>query len=231
MTADITGGKLDKYVIYEDGRVIVLNKPAGISMHGKNPQDEAETVESKFRSKLAKNDTTRGGIVHRLDKDTSGVVIMAKTEPELEFLQSQFADREVDKKYIALVWGHLKHPRARIELPIKRSTKAPNRMSIDANGKMSISDYEVISEYLNFSLLRFTIHTGRTHQIRVQLAHMGHPVVGDRLYGGRPTPKGLSRQFLHAELLALKLGESEERTTFRAPLPDDLKNYMDTIDA
>ena len=102
MTADITGGKLDKYVIYEDGRVIVLNKPAGISMHGKNPQDEAETVESIFRSKLAKNDSTRGGIVHRLDKDTSGVVIMAKTEPELEFLQSQFADREVDKKYIAL---------------------------------------------------------------------------------------------------------------------------------
>lgn len=230
MTNHILGENLQDRVVFEDSRVIVLNKPAGISMHGRSAQDDSLTVESVFRNKLAKNDPIRGGIVHRIDKDTSGIVIMAKTEPELEFLQSQFANREVEKKYIALVWGHLKHPRARIELPIKRSTKAPNRMSIDVQGKMAISEYKVIKDYAKYSLIEVSIHTGRTHQIRVQLAHMGHPVVGDRLYGGKPTPPGLSRQFLHAEYLSLRLGDSEDKRAFEAPLPADLQIFLDSAD-
>ena len=225
-----SGENWDIGILYEDERVIVVNKPAGISMHAKNVEDQAETVESIFRSKLAKNDPVRGGIVHRIDKDTSGVVIMAKTTKELEYLQQQFSQRKVDKKYLALVWGHLKHQKARIELPIKRSNKSPNKMSIDSSGKMSISEYEVMSEYKNYSLLSISIYTGRTHQIRVQLAHMGHSVVGDKLYSSKSIPNGLSRQFLHAQSLSLDIDNSGIKRSFEAPLAEDLKKFLDSID-
>ena len=225
-----SGENWDIGILYEDERAIVINKPAGISMHAKNTQDQTETVESIFRPILAKNDPVRGGIVHRIDKDTSGVVIMAKTIDELEYLQHQFSQRKVDKKYLALVWGHLRHQRARIELPIKRSNKSPNKMSIDTSGKMSISEYEVLSEYKNYSLLRVSIYTGRTHQIRVQLAHMGHSVVGDRLYSSKSVPDGLSRQFLHAQSLTLDIDNSGVKKIFEAPLAKDLQNFLDSID-
>jgi 23S rRNA pseudouridine1911/1915/1917 synthase len=216
-------------IIYEDEHVLVINKPAGISMHKINPEDERTTVHDLFKAKLAGNDPLRGGIVHRLDKDTSGVVIMAKDISSLEFLQSQFSDRLVEKSYLALVWGKLPHPKARIELPIARSSKSPTAMVIRPGGKMSLSEYELVSEYHGFSLIRVRIHTGRTHQIRVQFAHMGHPVVGDNMYGSRPLPKGLSRQFLHAERLALTLPGQDSQSVFEAPLPNDLKTFLEGL--
>lgn len=222
-------GSLEDNIIYENDEVIVLNKPAGISMHAKNDKDNSVTIESSFRDKLAKNGTLRGGIVHRLDKDTSGVVLLAKTTEGMDFLQSQFANREVDKIYIALVWGHLKHPRARIELPIKESTKTPNKMAVEASGKMSISEYKVIKEYKDYSLVEFSIYTGRTHQIRVQLSHMGHPVVGDRLYGHKPIPEGLKRQFLHAKSISIKISKNQNKKKFSAVLPPDLQNFLDSF--
>jgi len=224
------GDRFKVDIIFENDQAIVINKPAGISMHAKNINDKSETIHSIFRSKLAQNDAIRGGIVHRLDKDTSGAVVLAKTTKELDFLQSQFSDRLVDKTYLALVWGHLKHPRARIELPIKRSTKSPNKMSIHSQGKMGISEYTVIKEYKLFSLLEINIHTGRTHQIRVQLAHMGHPVVGDRLYSEKSVPDGLKRQFLHSKTLALKINPDEDRKIFEAPLAEDLSDFLRALD-
>ena len=225
----IDGDGFNVEVLFENEQVIVINKPAGISMHAKNSKDQSKTIYSIFRTKLASNDHLRGGIVHRLDKDTSGVLIMAKTIKELDYLQQQFASRLVDKTYIALVWGHLKYPRARIELPIKRSTKAPNKMSIDALGKMAISEYKVLAEYDKYSLVQINIHTGRTHQIRVQFAHMGHPIVGDKLYGGKPMPEGLSRQFLHAKSLALSIKEGLLKQNFEADLPKDLTDFLESI--
>lgn len=216
-------------VIYEDDQVLVINKPAGISMHKINSDDSSITIHDLFSAKLAQNDDLRGGIVHRLDKDTSGVVIMAKTTEALEFLQDQFASRKVDKSYLVLVWGRLSHPRARIELPIKRSSKSPTAMSVNPGGRMSVSEYEVISEYHNYSYVRVNIHTGRTHQIRVQFAHMGHPVVGDKMYGSRPMPSGLNRQFLHAQKLALILPGHRAKTEFEAPLPDDLGDFLGSL--
>jgi 23S rRNA pseudouridine1911/1915/1917 synthase len=216
-------------VIYEDDQVLVINKPAGVSMHKINSNDDSITIHDLFNSKLAQNDKLRGGIVHRLDKDTSGVVIMAKTTEALEFLQAQFSSREVDKSYLALVWGRLNHPRARIELPIARSSKSPTAMSIKAGGKMSVSEYEVISEYDNYSYVRISIHTGRTHQIRVQFSHMGHPVVGDKMYGSKPLPSGLDRQFLHAQKLALILPGNKAKTEFEASLPTDLADFLGSL--
>lgn len=216
-------------ILYEDSRVIVINKPAGLVMHPKNERDESSSVFSIFQDQLAQNNDLRGGIVHRLDKDTSGVVIMAKDEPALEFLQAQFANREVDKTYLALVWGHLSHPKARIELPVRRSLKSPNLMAVHPTGKMSISQYEVLTEYLDYSYLSVDIHTGRTHQIRIQFAHLGHPVVGDKLYGKRPIPDGLQRQFLHAEKLSLILPGEKQKKTFKAPLPTELASFLEGL--
>jgi 23S rRNA pseudouridine1911/1915/1917 synthase len=229
-TKFIDRGEFNINVIFEDDQVIVINKPAGISMHAKNIEDRSKTIYSILKSELADNDKLRGGIVHRLDKDTSGVLIMAKTTNELMYLQQQFANRLVDKSYIALVWGHLKHPRARIELPIKRSTKAPNKMSIDALGKMAISEYRVLAEYDKYSLVQINIHTGRTHQIRVQFAHMGHPIVGDRLYASKPMPEGLSRQFLHAKSLALNIERGKLKQKFEADMPKDLTDFLESLD-
>jgi 23S rRNA pseudouridine1911/1915/1917 synthase len=226
MSKYIEVGDIKIEVLYEDDRVIVINKPAGIAMHPKNEEDDSITISSIFKDKLAKNDPLRGGIVHRIDKDTSGVVIMAKETEALEYLQAQFASREVDKTYVALVWGHLAHEKARIELPVQKSLKAPNMMSIHPAGKMSISEYQVLSSFKDYSLLEVNIHTGRTHQIRVQMAHMGHPVVGDRLYSNRPTPSGLKRQFLHSQRLSIKLPGKNDKTIFEANLPNDLRAFL-----
>lgn len=217
-------------VLYQDSNVLVVNKPAGLTMHAKNSDDLSQTVQSIFAEQLPKQgDPLRRGVVHRLDKDTSGVVILAKNQKTLEYLQAQFAARTVGKQYYALVWGHLKQTRARIELPIRRSTKAPNIMSIHQDGKQAITEYVIKSEYRDYSLVDIKLLTGRTHQIRVQFAHLGHPVVGDKLYGGRSVPEGLTRQFLHAYKLSILLPGDDKPTTFEAPLPSDLQAFLDSI--
>lgn len=230
MTKYIEKGDIKVEIIYEDDHVIAINKPAGITMHPKNEQDDSITIHGIFKQKLADNDPLRGGIVHRLDKDTSGVVILAKDNDSLEFLQSQFANRQVDKTYIALVWGHLAHDKARIELPLRKSLKAPNMMSIHPAGKMSISEYKVLASYQKYSLLEVNIHTGRTHQIRIQMSHIGHPVVSDSIYGNKPSPAGLKRQFLHSQKLAIKLPGKDEKSIFEAELPQDLEEFLNTLE-
>lgn len=216
-------------VLYEDANVLVVNKPAGLSMHRIGPKDESITLRGIFADKLASNDALRGGVVHRLDKDTSGVVILAKSTSALEFLQAQFAARQVDKTYLALVWGHLKHPEARIELPVARSFKTPTVMAVRPGGKLSVSQYKVLAEPGPYSYLEIMLHTGRTHQIRVQFAHLGHPVVGDKMYGHKKPPAGLNRQFLHAQKLAIILPGSNEKTIFKAELAVDLAKFLETV--
>lgn len=217
-------------VLYQNDNVLVINKPAGIAMHAKNSNDQNITIHSIFASQLARGgDPLRSGIVHRLDKNTSGVVIMAKNDTALKYLQAQFAARTVDKVYLALVWGHLEHQKARIELPIRRSTKAPNIMAIHPGGKPAVSEYKVVKEYSQYSLVEINLHTGRTHQIRVQFAHLGHSVVGDGQYGNRPLPEGLSRQFLHAQKLSIKLPGDTQTASFEAPMPSDLESFLEKI--
>lgn len=218
-------------IIFEDDDVLVINKPAGLVVHPKTPNDDEDSIQSVFSNHLSGGEVGREGIVHRLDRETSGVMILAKNKSSLEFLQSQFANREVTKEYITLVWGHPKYNEARLELPIRRSRKSPAKMEIHSSGKESVSEYQVLERYNDYSLISISLHTGRTHQIRVQFAHTGHPVVGDRLYGKRIIPNGLVRQFLHAQKLCLKLPQHTKTSCFEAELPNDLQLFLESLDA
>lgn len=219
---------IDVPVLFEDDNVIVINKPAGLLTHPTDDNPDEPSVASYFRTQIDDPDPIRPGIVHRLDKDTSGVMILARNIATKEFLQSQFKARTVQKSYIALVWGRLKHPRARIELPIARKPQRGNEMKIAHGGKMAISEYGVKQEFDLYSLIEIDLQTGRTHQIRVQLEHLGHPVVGDTQYGRKPMPTGLSRQFLHAKSLRCEIAKGKSKE-FVAPLAPDLQSFLDNL--
>lgn len=211
-------------VIYEDADVLVLNKPAGMLTHAKGAKSEEFSVGEYMRTRTTDGvGTNRPGIVHRLDRDTSGVMIAAKNTDAKHWLQKQFSLRKVKKTYIALVEGRPKQPTALITLPIERNPKKPQTFRVGGNGKPSETAYETLQEFSGFTLLKLTPHTGRTHQLRVHLQYIGCPIVGDPLYG-KPAPK-LGRMFLHAESLELTL-PSRTRQIFTAPLPVQLRDYL-----
>lgn len=160
----------------------------------------------------------RAGIVHRLDRATSGVMICAKTPEALKWLQRQFAHRRTKKTYYAVVSGELKQPEAIIDMPVARNPKAPATFRVDANGKSALTAYKVIASNGRYSLVELKPETGRTHQLRVHLSHLGHPIVGDYMYGGEPN----ERLLLHAYSLELTLLD-RRRLTFTAPIPKEFK--------
>lgn len=215
---------VDLPVIYEDNDVIVINKPTGMLTHAKGAFNSEFTIGEFMRTRSTDGtDTNRPGIVHRLDRDTSGVMIAAKTAEAKRWLQKQFALRKVKKTYIALVQGRPKVPTAQLDLPIERNPKKPQTFRVAPNGKPAQTLYETITEFKGYALLRFKPTTGRTHQLRVHAAYLNCPIVGDRLYG-KPN-KGISRMFLHAAELELTL-PSRERKVFSAPLPKELTDYL-----
>lgn len=214
-------------IIYQDKNVLVINKPAGLIVHPTNKTAEP-SVAGAFASMITDDDPLRPGIVHRLDKDTSGIMILARNKTAKEYLQAQFKSRKVTKHYTALVVGQLKNAHARLELPVRRGIKNPQKMNIEASGKPAISEYTLIREYGDYSLLDIAIFTGRTHQIRVQFAHIGHPIVGDKMYGSSKNPIELNRQFLHASLLGLDLPNGETKV-FTVPLANDLQHYLSIL--
>ena len=211
-------------IIFEDSNVIVINKPAGLVAHPTAKLSQP-SVAGAFLDKIVDSDLLRPGIVHRLDKDTSGVMILARNEATKDFLQAQFKDRKVKKIYTALVLGHLDRETARIELPLERSKKNPEKMMVSSSGKMAVSEYKLVAEYPGYSLIEVELLTGRTHQIRAHFAHIGNPIAGDRLYGKQILPAGLDRQFLHASLLSLEVAK-DKKMTFKAPLAKDLKVFL-----
>ncbi len=197
-------------VLYEDNNLLAISKPAGI-----NADD--------FKMR-----------VHRLDKDTSGVLLIAKNDKALKFFQKQFQERKVEKGYIALVVGHLKEREGVIKTLIGRSPKNRLKQKVylpgapNSQGKrQAVTRYRLLSRLGDFDLLEVSPKTGRKHQIRCHLAYLGHPIAGDRLYGFRnqPRPEGLERQFLHAFYLKIGLPQGEEKE-IRAELPEDLKRVM-----
>ncbi len=212
-------------IIYDDENVLVINKPAGIAVHAGEKQPFNATVVACFYGQLTPSEDSRPGVVHRLDKDTSGVMILARNPHTEEFLKQQFKKRQVEKIYDALVWGNLAQPKARIELPIARHHDEPTKMVVTSEGKQAVSEYEVVEQLPQYSLLKVRLLTGRMHQIRVHLNYLGHPVVGDKTYGRKPMPAGLTRQFLHAHSLGLVLPGGEKRT-FTADLPPELNNFL-----
>ena len=214
-------------ILYEDPDVLVLNKPAGLLTHAKGAALEEFSVAEFARPRTTDaSESNRPGIVHRLDRGTSGVIIVAKHPAAKQWLQRQFSQRKVKKIYIALVEGHLKEPAARVDLPIERDPKQPQRFRVSANGRAAETIYTTTQVFAHYSLLRLEPQTGRTHQLRVHLSYLGHPIVGDALYG-TAEPR-LNRLFLHAAELELT-PPSRERKTFTAPLPPELHNFLKTI--
>lgn len=231
-------------IVFEDDDIIVVNKPAGLVVHpaaGINSGTLANALACHFQQLPTRAGSIRPGIVHRLDKDTSGVLVVAKTESGHENLTDQFRAREVFKSYIALVHGMVKQESARIEQPIARDARNRTRMAVVAGGRGALSLYKVRRRYDSFTLLDVELKTGRTHQIRVHLSWLKHPVVGDELYGGgrdnnlqdvklRAQIRKLNRQFLHAEQLGFRHPRTGERMQFAAPLPAELLSLLEELE-
>jgi 23S rRNA pseudouridine1911/1915/1917 synthase len=214
-------------IIYEDRDIIVINKPAGMVVYPGPGHPEHTLVNAILAycpSLLINDELIRPGIVHRLDKDTSGLIVIAKNVLVKEFLVNQFKNHTVVKKYFVLVEGHLSPERGIIEAPIGRDPHNFKRMTLIADGKEAITNYTVIKYYSGCTLIDATLKTGRTHQIRVHLSAIGHSVIGDSIYG-RQSPH-LKRQFLHAHQLGLYLPSNGIFHSFNCLLPYELENVL-----
>ena len=213
---------VDLPILYEDDDVIVVNKPSGLLTHAKGGLSDEPTVAEIIRPKTSfATDTDRPGIVHRLDRDTSGLLIIAKNPESAAHLQRQFAERTAKKTYIAITDGKPKLNVAKIDLPIGRNPSAPSTFRIDPNGKPAQTTYYVLAENDTQSLVELKPTTGRTHQLRVHLAHLNAPILGDRVYGKSSD----CRMMLHAQKLEITL-PSGERKVFEATIPDEFKRFF-----
>lgn len=211
----------DIQTLYEDENVIVINKPVGILSHSKGAINEEFTVADFFRDKTSYNaDTNRPGIIHRLDRDTSGVMIGVKNAETARLLQKQFQDRKTKKTYVAIVDGIPKEYEANLDLPIGRSPKKPSTFRVDMNGKSAETYYKVEQVSANKCLITLKPRTGRTHQLRVHMEYIHTPIRGDKVYG-----KASSRLFLHAYQLEITIPKSR-REVFTAEVPSSFKQEM-----
>jgi 23S rRNA pseudouridine1911/1915/1917 synthase len=232
-------------IIYEDNELLVLNKPAGLVVHpaaGIERGTLANGLVAYLNATNHSGESLRPGIVHRLDRDTSGLMVVAKTDSCHQHLTEQFATRKVKKEYIALVYGQMKAKTEIIDLPIGRNPNHRTKMMVlSQKGRPSWSCYKLVKQWSDFALLNVEIKTGRTHQIRVHLAHIKHPVVGDEIYGpGRVNQlknnklvgaiNNLNRQFLHAAKLAFIHPTKNEYQEFSSPLSTELTEFLSIID-
>lgn len=206
-------------VVYQDENVIVINKPIGVLTHSKGALNDEFTVADFFRRFSTYHlETNRPGIVHRLDRDTSGILIGALNDDTAKLLQRQFSDRKTKKTYMAVIDGVLKQPEALIDLPIGRNPKSPSQFRIDPNGKPAQTAYKVLSTDGKRTLVELKPLTGRTHQLRVHMAYLGTPIHGDRVYGTTA-----DRLYLHAAALEITIPEGQ-RKTFTADTPAEFTN-------
>lgn len=219
-------------VLYEDEDLIVINKPAGLVVHPGAGQREGTLVNAllhHFPKLSGIGGKERPGIVHRLDKDTSGCLVVAKNDEAHRALSAQFEERSVDKIYLALVGGKFRKRAGTIEEKIGRHPVDRQRMSVESRrGRAAKTEYRVIRASDEMSLVECKLHSGRTHQIRVHLRHLGHPILGDKIYGGR-FAKTFPRQMLHAWKLGFQHPRTSERKKFEAPLPDDFEAAMSSL--
>ena len=227
-------------IVYEDSDVVVVNKPAGLVVHpaaGIQSGTLANALSYHFDQLSESAGATRPGIVHRLDKNTSGLLVVAKNEASHENLAAQFRGRDIFKSYVALVHGIVRPESGRIDQPIARDPRNRTRMAVVARGRSTLSLYRVKRRYENFTLLDVDLKTGRTHQIRVHLAWLKHPVVGDNVYGGgrdnavrdpqlKAKIRKLDRHFLHAEQLGFRHPTTDKMMEFKAPLPAELDQLL-----
>jgi 23S rRNA pseudouridine1911/1915/1917 synthase len=223
-------------VVHEDEHLIVVDKPAGLVVHPGAGQHQGTLVHgllARFPELAGVGvDPVRPGIVHRLDKGTSGLLLVARTPAAYEALVGALAARAVHRRYRTLVWGLVASPTGLIDAPIGRSLREPTRMAVVERGKEARTRYEVLASYhepVELTQLACTLETGRTHQIRVHLRSIGHPVVGDVRYDGARQSLPLDRPFLHAEVLELAHPVTGEALRFASPLPADLQAVLDRL--
>ncbi|MBI2844154.1 MAG: RluA family pseudouridine synthase [Armatimonadetes bacterium] len=251
--AHISAEEIPLEIIYEDSDIIVVNKPRGMTTHPA-PGAPAGTLVNALLARTADlsgvGGVQRPGIVHRLDKDTSGLIVVAKNDAAHVNLQAQIQRRTAERKYLALVWGDTKFEKAIVDAPIGRHPVHRQKMAVIAEGgraRAAVTDLTVVERLDGFTLLEASLRTGRTHQIRVHCAYIGHPVVGDPIYGGRRSLPGrfgplaraeferllaaLAGQALHAYRLSFDHPRTGERLEFEAPLPHDMQTLIDWIRA
>ena len=220
-------------VIYEDEHMIVIDKPSGMVVHpgaGRATNTLVNVLIARFPELKGLGPKDKPGIVHRLDRETSGVILAARTPTAYQELLRQFKAREVEKLYIGLVWGKMPQEEGRITWAIGRHTRHGERMSVRTKKpRMAETHYRVKKSLAAYTLLDIRPITGRTHQIRVHMAASGHPVVADKHYGRRKASSGCPRLFLHAHRLTVTHPSSGERVSFESPLPDDLTQFLEKI--
>jgi len=222
-------------IVYEDTNLLVLNKPSGISMHKTHENDQrtsiADLLLERYPSlRTVGEDPLRPGIVHRLDKETSGLVLVAKDNETFSYLKGLFQNRQIQKTYIALVYGVPKNAHGVIEAALgkigtKQTTQLTGKRILKERD--AVTEYNILQQFAQYALLEVSPKTGRTHQIRVHLKSIGHPIVGDPLYGPRKhkLPAGLTRLFLHAQRLAFTTPDGKS-LTLEADLPEDLQKII-----
>ena len=220
-------------IVYEDNDIIVVNKPKGMVVHPANGNPDGTLVNAIMN--ICKDSLSgiggeiRPGIVHRIDKDTSGLLIIAKNDKAHINLSEQIKNREITKKYIAIVRGVIKENSATIDMPIGRSDKDRKKMAVRKDGKNAVTHFDVIKRYNGYTLLDIKIDTGRTHQIRVHMAEIGYPIVGDYVYSNGKNPFGVEGQMLHAKSLEFRHPITGENIKLEAPLPEYFEEVLEKL--
>ena len=226
-------------IVFEDDDIIVINKPSGMVVHPA-PGNESGTLVNALLyhckgSLSGINGVIRPGIVHRIDKDTSGLLVVAKNDESHVFLSSLLKDHGIKRVYHAIVVGHYKESSGTVNAPIGRHPVDRKKMAVVAGGREAITHYEVIEEYPSFTYARFQLETGRTHQIRVHTSYIGHPIIGDEVYGGGKTTFEknnkalLDGQILHAKILSFPHPRTKEIVTFECELPDNFQKLLEKL--
>lgn len=236
-TCDINPENISLDIVYEDDDIIIVNKPKGMVVHPANGNYTGTLVNAlmySHKDKLSSiNGSIRPGIVHRIDKDTSGILVVAKNDEAHKKLSSIFKVHDIKREYIALVKGIIKEDRLDINLPIGRSAKDRKKMAVtNKNSREAITHIEVLERFYasNVTLLKATLETGRTHQIRVHMSYMHHPIVGDEVYGKKDPKFKVTGQMLHAKLLGFKHPTTNEYVEFESEIPEYFKDILDTLE-
>lgn len=232
---DITAEDIPLDIVYEDDDVLVINKPPGMVVHpaaGNYTGTLVNAVMYHCGSRLSSiNGVIRPGIVHRIDKDTSGLLMIAKNDAAHNSLAAQLAEHSITRKYIAIVWDNLKEDEGTVDVPIGRHPKDRKKQSVmyDDTGKNAVTHWKVLERFGSFTLVECQLETGRTHQIRVHMSYIKHPLLGDAVYGPAKTAAGAKRQMLHAKVLGFVHPSTGQYMEFDSPLPQDFADVLDKL--
>ena len=219
-------------IVYEDPSMIVVNKPPGLVVHPAPGHEDGTLVNAllaRFPDLADPTGEHRPGIVHRLDKDTSGLIVIGRTTAAMAALQTQFKERTAEKRYLLLVQGDIAEAEAAIEAPIGRDHRDRKRMAAQSGGREARTGFTVLERYGDFTLVEADLQSGRTHQLRVHFQYIGHPVAGDKTYGNGRAPSGIRRQFVHAAYMRIRSPFDDQERELHAALPGDLRSPLERL--